>query len=182
MTRSARISPFLAAAAACLAVAGCGDDDTGDPIPAAKAARLAERIDAVEQAVGERCDSLATRVQAAQVTVSTLDEDGVGADVQDALADGIENLRDLAERECAARPEEEEEEPETTPETVPEPLPPETTPAPPPTTPEPTTPEPTTPEPAPIPEEEEPDEGDGGAQFDPDAKIPPGQAKKEGDE
>ena len=179
MTRSARISAFLAAAAACLVVSGCGDDDTGDPIPAAKAARLAERIDAVERAASEQCDSLATRVQAAQTTVSTLDEDGVGADVQDALANGIENLRDLAERECAAQPEEEEI--ETTPETVPEPLPPETTPAPPPTTPEPTTPEPTTPEPAPIPEEE-PDEGDGGAQFDPGAKVPPGQAKKEGDE
>ena len=178
MTRSARIPAFFAAAVACLAVSACGGDDTGDPIPSGKSARLQERIDAVEQSVAADCDGLAGRLAAVQTTVASLDDDGVGTDVQDALADGVDNLRGLAERECALQPDEEL---ETTPETTPAPEPsvPEPT-APEPTTPEPTTPEPTTPEPAPIPEE--PEEDEGGAQFDPDARIPPGQAKKEGDE
>lgn len=182
MTRLARNTRLLVVMAACLGVSACGGEDSGDPIPADKAARLDERLDAVEQAVENDCDTVATRIQAAQVTAGSLDEDGVGEDVQDALADGIDNLRDLADRECSLQP---EEEPETTPETTPEPIPttPEPT-TPEPTTPEPTTPEPTTPEPLPPEEEEEeePDEGDGGAQFDPDGKVPPGQAKKGGDE
>ena len=181
MTSSARILALSAAAGACLGAVGCGGDDTGEPIPGAKAKRLEQRIDAVQQAVDGQCDGLAARLAAVQTTIATLDDDGVGTDVQDALADGAENLRTLAERECTSQPEEED--PETTPETTPVPVPttPEPT-TPEPTTPEPTTPEPTTPEPAPIPEEPEPDEGDGAGQFEPDGKIPPGQAKKDGDE
>jgi len=93
--------------------------------------------------------------------------------VQDAIADGVDNLGTLVSQQC-----EKEEPVETTPETVPETTPPETTPEP--TTPEPTTPEPTTPEPTtPTPEPEpEPDEDDGATQFDPNAG--PGQGKFEG--
>ena len=180
MTPTSRTPAILAVVAACLGVSACGGDDTGDPIPAGKAERLAQRLDAIEGSVEEGCVSVAAELRAAHGTVATLDDDGVGEDVQDALADGLANLRNVAERDCAAQI---EEEPETTPETVPEPLP-ETTPEP--TTPEPTTPEPE-PEPEPIPEEpdEEPDEGDGDGQFDPEdggGAGPPGLEKKKKDE
>jgi hypothetical protein len=155
----------------CLPLAACGDDDVGDRIPTAKVNRLETQLDAVRAHVSEDlCDDAQTAVNQARATADTLDEDGVGSDVQDAIGDGVDNLGALVGRQC-----EEEEPVETTPETVPEPLPEptttETTPEP--TTPAPTTPEPTTPTPAPEPE---PDEDDGGAQFDPN--LPPGQQKK----
>jgi hypothetical protein len=176
MTTRARIPALLAAAALCVAVAGCGDDDVGDPISADTAQTLASQLDAVQQNVQQdECDDAQTAVNQARSTVDTLDDDGVGSDVQDALGDGVDNLGNLVSQEC-------EEEVETTPETTPEPTVTETIPEP--TTTEPTTPEPTTPEPTtttPPPTTTEPDESDGGAQFDPDA-LPPGQEKKgEGD-
>jgi hypothetical protein len=112
-----------------------------------------------------------TAVSQARTTVDTLDDDGVGSDVQDALGDGVDNLGTLVSQQC-------EEPVETTPETTPEPTVTETIPEP--TTPEPTTPEPTTPEPTtttPPPTTTQPDQTDGGAQFDPNA-LPPGQEKK----
>jgi hypothetical protein len=178
MTGSAGIRALLAVAAVSAALAGCGDDDdVGDPIPQAKVDRLVTELDVAQQHVQDQsCEEAATAVDQARATVDTLDEDGVGQDVQDALGDGVDNLSSLVDQEC-----EPEEEVETTPETVPE-----ATPEPEPTTPEPTTPEPepepepTTPEPttpAPVPEEE-PDEDDGSGQFGPGG-VPPGQAKKE---
>ena len=179
MTPRSRIPALCAAAAACLGLAACGGDDTGEPIPSAKAERLTERLDRIEQSVEEGCVAVAVELRAVQAGIATLDDDGVGEDVQDALANGIDNLRDVAARECAARIDEEETTPETVPETVPvEPVPPPTETTPPPTE---TTPPPTETVPPPVPDDE-PDEGDGGAQFDPDAKIPPGQAKKDGEE
>lgn len=176
MTRSAGIRASLVAAAVSAALAGCGDDDdVGDPIPQAKVDRLITELDVAQQHVQDQsCDEAETAVNQARATVDTLDEDGVGQDVQDALGDGVDNLSTLVAQEC-----EPEEEVETTPETVPEetitettpePTITETTPAPAPTTPEPTTP-------VPVPEEE-PDEDDGSGQFD-SGGIPPGQAKKE---
>jgi outer membrane biosynthesis protein TonB len=172
MTVSARIRVLLATAALSAAVAGCGGgDDVGDPIPRAKAAELEAQLDALRDAVAQGlCEDAETAVNEARVTVDTLDDDGVGSDVQDALGDGVDNLGSLVSQQCEE--EEVETTPETTPETIPEPEP--TTPEPEPTTPEPE-PEPTTPLPEPEPE---PDEDDGGAQFDPDAEIPPGQQKK----
>jgi outer membrane biosynthesis protein TonB len=176
MTTGARLPALLAAAAVCLPLAACGDDDVGDPIPAAKVNRLETEFDAVRDHVADdRCDEAQTAVNQARTTADTLDDDGVGSDVQDAIGDGVDNLGSLVSEEC-----QKEEPVETTPETVPEPTTPETTTE---TTPEPTTPEPTTPEPT-TPEttttEPAPDEGTGGAQFDPNA-IPPGQEKKFGD-
>ena len=176
MTTRAHIRALCALAALCLPLAGCGDDDVGDPIPGTKAGTLESQLDAVRDTVDQDlCDDAQQAVADARATVDTLDEDGVGSDVQDALGDGVDNLGSLVSQDC-------EEEVETTPETTPEPTITETTPeptTPEPTTPEPTTPEPTTPEPLP-PEEDEPDEDDGGAQFDPN--IPPGQEKKLEDE
>ncbi len=159
----------------CLPLAGCGDDDdVGDPIPGGKAGTLESRLDAVRDNVDqELCDDAQQAVAEARATVDTLEEDGVGSDVQDALGDGVDNLGSLVSQDC-------EEEVETTPETIPEETTPEET-IPEETTPEETIPEETTPEPTtPVPEPE-PDEGDGGAQFDPDA-LPPGQQKKDGDQ
>ena len=115
-----------------------------------------------------------------QTQIATLDEDGVGDDVQDALGDGADNLRSIASDSC--EPGEPETTPETTPETEPTTPPPtETTPPPTETTPPPTetTPPPTTTTPV----EPPPDQGDGGGQFDPSGggAVPPGQAKKDGD-
>ncbi len=178
MTRSARIGAVLAAAAACLPISGCGDDDVGDPIPGTRAQDLEQRLDAIQNDIDAGlCDDGATKIAQLRTEVDELDDEGVGADVQDALGDGVDSLADLARSVC----EENEEPVETTPETTPEPTITETTPEPTitETTPAPTTPEPTTPIPAP---EEEPDEGDGGGQFGPGG-VPPGQAKKqEGDD
>jgi len=169
MRTSARIPALLAITAACAAIAGCGGDDVGDPIPGGKAGTLEAQLDTVRDNVDQDlCDDAQSAVAEARATVDTLDEDGVGSDVQDALGDGVDNLGSAVSREC-------EEEVETTPETTPEPTITETTPEP--TITE-TTPEPTTPT-TPIPEPEpEPDEDDGGAQFDPDADLPPGKQKK----
>lgn len=140
---------------------------------------MQQQLDAVRAAVDDgRCDAVGPSVSRLQTTIAGLDSDGVGDDVQNALADGADNLRGLAASECQP-----DEEPiETTPETVPETTAPpptttETTPPPTETTPPPTetTPPPTTT----IPTEPPPDEGTGGEQFDPNAgEVPPGQAKK----
>ena len=170
MTTSAHIRVLLAAIAVCLPLASCGDDDVGDPIPGGKARTLESQLDAVRDSVDQDlCDDAQQDVAGARATVDSLDEEGVGSDVQDALGDGVDNLGSLVSQDC-------EEEVETTPETTPEPTITEPIPEP---EPEPTTPEPE-PEPTtPIPEPEpEPDEDDGGAQFDPDAEMPPGQEKK----
>jgi hypothetical protein len=175
MTTGSRLPALLAAAALGVAFAGCGDDDVGDPIPADKAQTLASQLDAVQQNVQQDdCKDAQTAVNQARTTVDTLDDNGVGSDVQDALGDGVDNLGTLVSQQC-------NEQVETTPETTPEPTITETIPEP--TTPAPTTPEPTTPEPTtttPPPTTTQPDETDGGAQFDPNA-LPPGQDKKAGD-
>jgi hypothetical protein len=170
MTTGARLPALLAAAAVSLALTGCGDADEGDPIPPAKAQTLDTQLDAVLQNVNQdECADAQTAVNQARSTVDTLDDDGVGSDDQDALGDGVDNLGSVVSQEC-------EEEVETTPETTAEPTITETVPEPPPTetTPEPL-PEPTTTTPPST--TTEPDESDGGAQFDPDA-LPPGQEKK----
>jgi hypothetical protein len=176
-----RTSRLLAVLAAATAVAGCGGDDVGDPIPQAKRDQLLGELDQVESAFDERaCEEVGPAVTALQTTIARLDEDGVGDDVQTALSDGADHLREIATGGC----EPEQEEVETTPtdpqETV-------TLPTPPPQT----TPDQTIPEPDPetetetVPpeeeEEEEPDEDGDKGQFDPTddgGTGAPGQLKK----
>ncbi|MGH2838132.1 MAG: hypothetical protein ACRDJY_07265 [Thermoleophilaceae bacterium] len=178
MTRSARIGALLAAATACVPLAGCGDDDVGENISGTRAQAFERQLDDIQDDIDAGlCDEGITKVAQLRTEIDELDDEGVGSDVQDALGDGVDRLGELAREIC-----EQNEEPiETTPETTPEPTITETTPEPTitETTPEPTTPEPTTPVPAPEPE---PDEGDGGTQFDPDAELPPGQGKKQDDD
>ena len=167
MTARVHIGAAFAAIALSAPLVGCGEDDVGDPIPSGKAADLEAQLDLARANFDQdRCDQATTAVNEARTIADTLDDDGVGSDVQDAVGDGIENLGSLVAQDC-----EEEEPVETVPETTPEPTLTETTPEPTitETTPEPTTPEPTTPVPEPEPE---PDEDDGGAQFDPNAEIP----------
>ena len=179
MRRHSRIPALLAAGAL---VAGCGDDDVGDPIPNGKVQQLNSQLDAVRSAVDQRaCTEIGPAVNQLQNTIASLGDAGVGDDVQNALADGADNLRSLASGECEPDVEETETtetetEEETTP-SVPLPAPPETTPE--------EEPEPLPPEEEPPPEEEEPDEGDGQGQFDgtdDGATGPPGQLKKEKEE
>ena len=179
MTRRARRASVLAAAAACLPLAACGDDDVGDNDLRRRGANdLEQRLDEIQGDIDAgSCDEGQAKIAQLRVEVDKLNDEGVGSDVQDAIGDGVDRLGDLARRVC----EENEEPVETTPETTPEPTITETTPEP--TTPEPTTPAPTTPEPTtPVPApEEEPDEGDGEGQFGPGG-VPPGQLKKDDDD
>ena len=178
MTIRAPLSATLASVAVGLALAGCGDDDVGKPIPRATAQELLADLDAVQEDMDAgNCEEALAAIGDIRNDVDALDDVGVGADVQDALGDGVDTLGTLASgtRGCeGAR------EPETTPETTPETVPPPVTETVPPPTTE-TTPPPTETTPEPIPEAP-PDEGDGAEQFDPDAGIPPGQQKKREDD
>lgn len=171
MTTRSRTTALLACAALFPGLAACGADDTGEPIPRGQARQLDDQLDRAEQqATDGLCDEALDTIDEARATVDGLDDRGVGGDVQDALGDGVDNLRNLAILEC------EEEEVETTPETTPQPLPPTTTETEPPETD--TQPPETETETAPEPEDDdEPDEGNGGAQFDPN-NLPPGQQRK----
>jgi hypothetical protein len=174
-----QVQAFLASLTLAAGLAGCGDDDVGEPIPNAKAQALLADLDAVQQDMDAgNCDEALAAIGEIRNEVDTLDDADVGADVQDALGDGVDTLGTLASDTC-----DRSRAPETTPETTPETIPPPVTETTPPptteTTPPPTTDTTTTPLP---PTEEPPDEGDGGAQFDPNAEIPPGQEKRLEDE
>jgi hypothetical protein len=156
----------LLALAASLAVAGCGGDDEGEPIPTATATALSSELDGVQDRLDEgsagACRDIlggprGPNMARVQDLIDQLPDD-VDSDVRSALEDSFNRLWDLVEQECddKAQQEEESQPEETTPEeTTPEETEPETTP-------EETTPEETTPEETTPPEEEElPPEGDG---------------------
>ncbi len=122
---------------ACLAAAGCGSDDEGDPIPADSAAELESQLDGVQArldngSVGACDDILAgprgPNVDAVNQTISQL-PDGVDEDVRAGLQDGFDKLWTLVEdrctelREAAESQQQEQPEPEPETETV---APPET--------------------------------------------------------
>jgi hypothetical protein len=159
---------------ACLAVAGCGSDDEGDPIPADSAAVLQDQLDNVQARLDNgsvgACDDILSgprgpNVEAVNQAIAQL-PDGVDEDVRSGLQDGFDKLFSLVDERCNELREETEsqgtdttEEPPavTETETVPPPetetvAPPETETVPPPET-------ETTP---PATEEPPADEGDGG--------------------
>jgi hypothetical protein len=161
----------------CLAAAGCGSDDEGDPIPADSAATLQAQLDNIQARLDNgsvgACDDILSgprgpNVDAVNQAIASL-PDGVDQDVRSALEDGFDQLFTLVDERCnelrdeaAAQPDTvttEEPPVVTETETVP---PPETETLPPPETE--TVPPPET-EPTPPPTEEPPtDEGedDGG--------------------
>ena len=154
---------MLLAVALSLAVAGCGGDEEGKPIPAASATALNNELDGVQArldqgSAGACRDILEGPREPNMARVQELIDampDDVDSDVRSALEDSFDQLWDLVQQECddKAQEEESQQEPE---ETTPEKTTPEET------TPEETTPEETTPTETTPPEEEQlPPEGDG---------------------
>jgi hypothetical protein len=131
---------------ACLAAAGCGSDDEGDPIPADSAAVLQAQLDNVQARLDNgsvgACEDILTgprgpNVDAVNQAIATL-PDSVDEDVRSGLQDGFDQLFSLVDERCnelreAEQPAETTEEPPvvTETETVP---PPETETVPPPET------------------------------------------------
>jgi hypothetical protein len=159
---------------ACLAVAGCGSDDEGDPIPQDSAVLLQRQLENIQARLANgsvgACDDILSgprgpNVDAVNESIASL-PDGVDQDVRSALQDGFDKLFSLVDERCnELRQDAESQETDTTEEppvvteteTVP---PPETETVPAPETE--TLPPPET-ETTPPPTEEPPaDEGDGG--------------------
>jgi hypothetical protein len=181
---------LLALLGACLATAGCGSDDEGEPIPAESAALLQNQLDNIEAriqngSVGACEDVLggprSPNVEPVQQAITDLPDD-VEEDVRTGLEDGFDRLFQLVEDRCTelreqAESEQEPAEPET--ETV---APPETVTVPPPETETETVPPPETetapaPETETLPPAEEPseEESDGGGAGAGGVIAPPGE-------
>jgi outer membrane biosynthesis protein TonB len=160
---------------ACLAAAGCGSDDEGEPIPAESAALLQSQLDNIEAriqngSVGACEDVLGgprdPNTEPVEQAISDL-PDNVSEDVRSGLQDGFDRLFTLVEERCAdlreqAESQQEPAEPEPEPEPAP---PPETVTVPPPeteteteTTPPPETETTPSPETETLPPAEEPSE------------------------
>jgi hypothetical protein len=161
----------------CLAAAGCGADDEGEPIPTESATLLQSQLDNIEAriqngSVGACEDVLggprSPNVEPVQQAIADLPDD-VSEDVRTGLQDGFDRLFQLVDERCTelrerAESEQQPAEPET--ETV---APPETVTVPPPETETETVPPPETetvppPETETLPPAEEPseEESDGG--------------------
>jgi hypothetical protein len=106
---------------ACLAAAGCGSDDEGDPIPQDSAAALQSQLDNVQERLDNgsvgACEDILSgprgpNVDAVDQAISQLPE-GVNADVRSALEDGFNRLFTLVEDRCNELREEEESQQET---------------------------------------------------------------------
>ena len=192
MTSLKRIS-LLALLGAGLAIAGCGGDEEGEPIPAQTAQALQAELDGVQARIDNgsagACKDIlegdrGPNLERVQQLLDSLPDD-VDPEVRSALEDSFDRLWELVQQDCDDKAQEEkserQEEPEPEPE--PEPAPTETEPEP---EPEPTptetetAPVPTEPEEAPLPPEgdgdndgELPNEGDGGG-------VGPGAAKAKG--
>ncbi len=158
---------MLLTVAVSLAVAGCGGDEEGKPIPAATATALNNELDGVQRRLDEgsagACRDILEgprepNVPRVQDLIDAMPDD-VDSDVRSALEDSFDKLWDLVQEDCDDKAQEEksqqEPEPTTTEETTPETTPTETTP--PETTPTETTP----PDEEPLPPEGDGDNGGG---------------------
>jgi len=155
---SLRRPAFLLVAFA-LALAGCGGDDEGKPIPAAAADALNAELDTVQARLdngsGGACrdileGSRGPNDDRVQQLIENMPDD-VDADVRSALEDSFDRLWDLVQQDCEEKAQRDESQPE------PEPEPAQTE-----TTETETTPtETTTTETTPPTEEQQPQDGDG---------------------
>jgi hypothetical protein len=93
---------------ACLAAAGCGSDDEGDPIPADSAATLQAQLDNIQARLDNgsvgACDDILSgprgpNVDAVNQAIASL-PDGVDQDVRSALQDGFDKLFTLVDDRC----------------------------------------------------------------------------------
>ena len=174
---------------AALAIAGCGGDEEGEPIPAQTAQALEAELDGVQARIDNgsagACNDIlegdrGPNLERVQQLIDDLPED-VDPDVRSALEDSFDRLWELVQQDCDDKAQEEESERQEEPEPEPEPTPtePEPEPEPTPTETE-TAPVPTNPEETPLPPEgdgdndgELPGEGNGGG-------VGPGAAKAKG--
>jgi hypothetical protein len=92
----------------CLAAAGCGSDDEGDPIPADTAAVLQDQLDNIQARLDNgsvgACDDILSgprspNVDAVNQTIASL-PDGVDEDVRSGLQDGFDQLFSLVDERC----------------------------------------------------------------------------------
>jgi hypothetical protein len=189
MTSPKRIF-LLALLGAALAIAGCGGDEEGEPIPAQTAQALQAELDGVQARIDNgsagACNDIlegdrGPNLERVQQLIDGLPDD-VDPDVRSALEDSFDRLWELVKQDCDDKAQEEEsqrqEEPEPEPE--PEPTPTETETVPETPTETETAPVPTDPEETPLPPEgdgnndgELPGEGNGGG-------VGPGAAKAKG--
>jgi len=129
---SRRLRTIAGMAACCAALAGCGSDDEGDPIPGELSASMQQQLDNIQGQVDNGSVGACDDIFASDGTFRALQQElerlpqRVDADVSDALQESIDRLQQLVQQRC----EEIASETETTPEvTTPEPEPePETTP------------------------------------------------------
>ena len=152
---------MLLAVALSLAVAGCGGDEEGKPIPAASATALNNELDGVQarldQGSAGACRDILEgprdpNMARVQELIDAMPDD-VDSDVRSALEDSFDRLWGLVRQECDDKAQEEQsQQPKetTTEEPAPETTPTETTP-----------PETTPTETTPPQEEQLPPEGDG---------------------
>jgi hypothetical protein len=155
----------LLTVAVSLAVAGCGGDEEGKPIPAATATALNNELDGVQarldQGSSGACRDILEgprdpNMARVQELIDSLPDD-VDSDVRSALEDSFDNLWDLVQQDCDDKAQEEKSQQQQPEQTTPEDTTPETTPTDTETQTEPTTPTtPTTPT-----DEQLPPEGDG---------------------
>lgn len=182
--RHPRRITLLALLGACLAVAGCGSDDEGAPIPEQSAAALEQQLGVIQARIEDgsvgACEDVSgsadsSNTQGVEDVLNALPGD-LEQDLRDALAQGFDRLFELVDQRCRELSEGAGETTDTQTETT-EPAPDpiitetETTPTETDTTPTETTEEPPPPtettEPAPAPEE--PPAGDeGGGALAPD--------------
>jgi hypothetical protein len=131
---------LLALLGACLAAAGCGSDEEGEPIPSDSAAVLQDQLDNIQARIDNgsvgACEDILSgprgpNVDAVEQAISGLPSD-VSEDVRSGLEDGFDRLFTLVEERCtelgeeaeAQQPPETEPEPVAPPETVTETVPP----------------------------------------------------------
>ena len=130
-----RVLTGLALVGCSAALAACGGDDEGEPIPQDAAESMQQQLDNIRGQIengslGACEDILSPETDATFATLERVAQQvpqSVDADIRDALEQSIDNLRGLVEQECDRLAEEEEQQLEEEP-VEPEPIPEETIP------------------------------------------------------